>query len=80
MLPTQLQAIMNEHSKFILDKFALINKHTSSPSSANSIDGDSNMTPLQIPTIRAHHDDTDAAVASPNSAAQVAGTKSNKHG
>ena len=62
MLPSQMQAIITEQNKLVLDKFQIFHKQSSlSYSGANSIDGDgsaSNIIPntvianvLQIPTI-----------------------------
>ena len=57
MLPSQMQAIMVEQSKQILEKFSIIQKQSSlCYSGANSIDGDSsisNSNALQIPSIAA---------------------------
>jgi hypothetical protein len=55
MLPNQLQAILAEQNRQIIDKFNIIQKQSSlCYSAANSVDGDSyisNSNALQIPTI-----------------------------
>jgi hypothetical protein len=54
LLPNQMQAVIIEQNKMILEKFSFIQKQLSlSCSGANSIDGENNATSnaLQIPTI-----------------------------